>query len=80
MKLATTDNAPLMDSSDPRMCDIPWADSRWIALEVAVGEFMAEMNQTMSKEQVGVVTFASDATSAEENPKKSRSIRISILT
>jgi hypothetical protein len=70
MKLSTSDNSPLMNGSDPRMCDIPWADSRWIALENAVGEFLSEMNQTISKEQVGVVTFASDANYCGENSKK----------
>ncbi len=33
-------------------------------------EFLAEMNQTVSKEQVGVVTFASDATFCGEISQK----------
>ena len=70
MKLATTDSSEGMGGSNPRLCDIPWADSRWIALENAVGQFLAEMNQTASEEQVGVVTFASDETFCGEVSQK----------
>ena len=61
MKLATNSTDPLMSEGDPRRCDVPWADSRWVALEDAVSEFTTVMESTLSKEMVGVVTFASDA-------------------
>lgn len=62
MKLATTDTAPFMSSSDPRKCQVPQADSRWKALETAVNQFTAKMAVTLPDERVGVVTFASDST------------------
>jgi Ca-activated chloride channel family protein len=62
MKLAVTDPATGMSGGDPRECDIPWADSRWIALDGAIGNFLAKMNATLSAEQVSIVTFASNNT------------------
>lgn len=63
MKLAVADTAPTMSGGDPRQCDTPWADSRWVALENAVNLFVAEMDDTLADEHVAVVTFASDYTS-----------------
>ena len=61
MKLATTSTEALMDPGDPRMCALPYADSRWVALEQAVSALTDVMNSTLSNEQVAVVTFASDS-------------------
>lgn len=66
MKLAVTDPATGMGSSDPRKCDPPWADSRWVALENAVGLFINKMAGTLSDEQVAVVTFASNNTTCSQ--------------
>ncbi len=61
MKLATSDPAPLMGGSDPRLCDIPYADSRWVAMADAVDIFLATIDRSQVQEQVAVVTFASDS-------------------
>lgn len=66
MKLAVTDPATGMGGGDPRECDIPWADSRWAALDSAISVFIAKMNATLSGEKVGVVTFASHHTACGE--------------
>lgn len=70
MKLPTTNSDPLMSTSDPRFCDVPKADSRWVALEAAVNVFLAELDSTSAKERVGVVTFASDYTSCSVTSSK----------
>ncbi len=62
MKLAITDPATGMGGGDPRQCDTPWADSRWIAVDDALDIFVAKMNGTLSEEQVAIVTFASNHT------------------
>jgi len=59
MKLATTDTAGGMSASDPRICDPPHADSRWVALDAAVDVFVAQLNTSLADEQVAVVTFGS---------------------
>ena len=60
MKLSESSTAPLMSGSDPRFCDEPWADSRWVALENAVDVFLDEMARTRAQEKFAVVTFASN--------------------
>ena len=62
MKLPVGVPDPLMTNSDARMCDSPWADSRWVALENAVDIFVTKMNATLAEEKVSIVTFASDHT------------------
>ena len=64
MKLATTDTAGLLDELDPRTCSAPWADSRWVALESAVGDFLSNLDVSLGDEQVAVVTFGSDDVTA----------------
>jgi Mg-chelatase subunit ChlD len=49
-----------MNSGDPRFCESPWADSRWVAVESAVNGFVNLMNTTRAAEHIAVVTFASD--------------------
>lgn len=70
MKLSTSSPDPLMSGDDPRFCDIPWADSRWIALKSAVAVFSTRLENTLSKERVGVVTFASNFTSCDNTTPK----------
>jgi hypothetical protein len=36
MKLAVSDPATGMGGGDPRNCDVPWPDSRWMALDTAI--------------------------------------------
>ena len=60
MKLAVEDTAGGMSGGDPRECETPWSDSRWVALESAVQTFISRMNASIAHEQVAVVTFASD--------------------
>ncbi|WP_372715843.1 VWA domain-containing protein [Novipirellula sp.] len=62
MKLAVSNTATGMGGGDPRSCDIPWADSRWIALDDAIKIFLAKMNDTLAEEQVAIVTYASNYT------------------
>ena len=63
MKLPTSSTSALMDTGNPRFCEIPRADSRWVALEKAIDIFLAELDSTSSQERVGIVTFASNYTS-----------------
>lgn len=70
MKLPTSSSAPLMSGSDPRYCDKPWPDSRWVALGNAIDVFLAELDSTSSKEHVAVVTFASDDVSCSISSTK----------
>jgi hypothetical protein len=62
MKLAISNPATGMGGGDPRDCDVPWGDSRWIALDTAIALFTSKMDTTLAEEQVGIVTFASDNT------------------
>ena len=64
MKLATNDTAGFMDPSDPRFCAAPYADSRWVAVENAVGLFTTQLSTTLAVEHTALVTFASDYTSS----------------
>lgn len=64
MKLSTADTEGLMTTTDPRFCEAPYADSRWVALENAVGLFTAQLSATLATEHVALVTFASDYTSS----------------
>ncbi|WP_283431691.1 VWA domain-containing protein [Neorhodopirellula lusitana] len=60
MKLAVSDTSITMSDGDPRVCDIPWTDSRWIALDDAIRIFLDKMNNTLAKEHISIVTFASN--------------------
>ncbi len=60
MKLAVDSTAGFMSSGDPRACETPRADSRWVALEGAVQLFLDRLDATAAPEYVAVVTFASD--------------------
>ena len=60
MKLATDSELDGLPESDPRTCQAPLADSRWIALDNGVDVFLNRIQQTTAQERVGVVTFASD--------------------
>lgn len=62
MKLATDSTAGFMSGSDPRKCDTPWADSRWMALNAAVNVFCDAVDQTTPIEHFGIVTYASNNT------------------
>lgn len=62
MKLAVTNPATGMGGGDIRQCQIPWADSRWVAVADAINLFTTKMGSTLSEEQVAVVTFASHNT------------------
>ncbi|MFG0261546.1 MAG: VWA domain-containing protein [Novipirellula sp. JB048] len=62
MKLAVSDSATGMGVGDPRFCDLPRADSRWIALDDAIQVFLAKMNKTLAEEQVAIVTYSSNYT------------------
>ena len=62
MKLAVSNPATGMGGGDPRDCEVPWPDSRWMALDNAIALFINEMDTTLAYEQVAVVTFASDNT------------------
>lgn len=62
MKLATTSTEPFMPGGDPRQCEIPWADSRWVALETAVNVFCNAMDQTTPIEHFAIVSYASNNT------------------
>jgi len=58
MKLSIDDPAGLMSSGDPRTCENPYNDSRWIALETAVDVFVNQLELSSANEQVALVTFA----------------------
>ncbi|MCM2369013.1 VWA domain-containing protein [Aporhodopirellula aestuarii] len=67
MKLAVSDTSTGMGGGDPRACDIPWADSRWIALDDAIRIFMDKMNDTYAEEQISIVSYASNYTACGVN-------------
>ena len=58
MKLSVDDTAGLMGSSDPRVCQNPYADSRWVALQMAVDVFVEQLELSSTNEKVALVTFA----------------------
>jgi hypothetical protein len=60
MKLSTSSTAGYLSRSDPRTCQAPWADSRWVALANAVEIFVDEIEQSPADEHLALVTFASD--------------------
>jgi|GEM_PF-6198676 len=62
MKLAVTSNETMLGSGS-RSCDIPWADSRWVALSSSITQFVARMNVTLAEERIAIVTYASDYSS-----------------
>ena len=63
MKLSTTSDSQGMSSSDPRFCQSPQADSRWIALDGAVRVFTSTLRTTIGEEQVALATYSSAETS-----------------
>ncbi len=63
MKLYNSDTAGFMSTSDSRFCEAPHAESRWVALENAVGLFVNHLTSTQADERVALVTFASNYTS-----------------
>ncbi len=58
MKLSVDDPAGLMSGGDPRTCQNPYSDSRWIALETAVNIFATQLEQSAASEYLALVTFA----------------------
>jgi len=62
MKLDTTETAAYLPGGDPRACQTPHEDSRWVAVEVAVEEFVTVLQNTIPVEFVAVVTYGSDYT------------------
>ena len=70
MKLGVDDPAGLMGSGDPRTCENPHYDSRWIALETAVNVFVTALENSSANEKVALVTFAGGGYSpcGESNP------------
>jgi len=70
MKLAESSTDALMSSGDPRFCQVPWADSRWVALDNAVDVFLDEMTRTRAREKFAVVTFSSNSNFCGENSNK----------
>ena len=53
-----------MSTSNPRFCQAPWSDSRWVALENSVNLFIGHLSSTLATEHVGLVTFGSNYTSS----------------
>jgi hypothetical protein len=64
MKLSTLSLDGLMSGSDPRFCDVPWPDSRWVALQDAIASFLGHLTSTIAIEHCALVTFSSDFTSS----------------
>ena len=64
MKLAVDVTTGLMSTSNPRFCQAPWPDSRWVALDDSVGLFISHLSSTLATEHVGLVTFGSNYTSS----------------
>ena len=58
MKLAVDDTAGLLGTSNPRTCNFPYSDSRWVALETAVNIFLDRLVESTADEAVALVTFA----------------------
>lgn len=63
MKLSTDDTTGTMTTSNPRFCQPPRADSRWVALQNAVQLFTNHLGANLAQEKVAVVTFASNYSS-----------------
>ena len=63
MKLSTSSTAGGMSTRDPRFCSPPFADSRWVALDGAIGFFVDHLTTTGAAEHIAVVTFGSNYTS-----------------
>jgi hypothetical protein len=49
-----------MPMSDPRICDPPYDDSRWAALDAAVRVFTSMLRRSGASEQVAMVTYSTD--------------------
>jgi hypothetical protein len=58
MKLSVGDTAGLLGSGNPRTCNLPYADCRWVALETAVNIFLDRLEESTADEAVALVTFA----------------------
>lgn len=59
MKVYTTEKINYVPSGDWRRCSPPQPKSRWAALTTAVQVFVRTLQQTPSKEQIGLVSYAS---------------------
>lgn len=68
MKLYTWDTGGGLSSSDPRFCQLPDPDSRWVALENAVNSFVDVLDNTVATEHVAVVTYSSNYTMSSCTP------------
>ncbi|MGI9430094.1 MAG: vWA domain-containing protein, partial [Bythopirellula sp.] len=62
MKLDINSPAETMGLGNPRICQPPQSDSRWAALESAVGGFLSALASTPQSEHVALVSYASDFT------------------
>lgn len=60
MKLGIHEANLGLTSLDPRFMAAPNADSRWLALDHAVSDFIFSLKQNQAEEQVAMVTYASD--------------------
>jgi hypothetical protein len=60
MKLPVDHPTGNMSTRDPRFPQPPLPDSRWIALESAVGEFVSALEETEQVEWLGLVSYASN--------------------
>ena len=60
MKLPVDHPTGNLSTSDPRFPQPPLPDSRWIALEAAVGEFVLALEETQQVEWLGLVSYASN--------------------
>ena len=60
MKLPVHHPTGNMSTSDPRFPQPPLPDSRWIALDSAVGEFVSALEETEQVEWLGLVSYASN--------------------
>lgn len=58
MKLYVDDGDVPMYSSDPRLCNPPTAQSRWIALDGAVRVFVQTLRNSLADEHVALVTYS----------------------
>jgi Flp pilus assembly protein TadG len=59
MKLYTWETGGMISTSDPRFCQVPHADSRWVALSNAVSAFVEVLESSSAVEHVAVVSYSS---------------------
>jgi len=60
MKLGVDSEERGMGSSDPRFCESPNSQSRWVALDRAMRIFVQTLQNSNAEEQVALVTYSSD--------------------